>query len=158
MSSQTAQFCSPWHSQPAGTHWAALDVLHIPLDGYHSLLVWAVDVVPHAQTAPILGHHHITARNPLHIAAIGQQGHALLAGNRVQVQVAAFVPEEQVGGACIELLQAEHRVAARLAASQPTGHRWQAWHLSGHMGADAAVAASTVAGTTDGWRQSAKRM
>ena len=53
-----------------------------------------MDAVPHAQAAPALRHHHITARHPLDIAAVGQQRGALLLGYVVQVQVATLVPEQ----------------------------------------------------------------
>lgn len=74
----------------------ALNVLNIPLDRQKGLLVRCIDAVPHTQAAPALGNHHIAARHPLHIAAVGQQCGALLLGNVVQMQVTALVSEQQM--------------------------------------------------------------
>ena len=74
------------------------------------------------------------------------------------MQVASLVTEEQVGGACVELLQAGQNMSARLTALQPTGqHLWPARRLSRHVGADAEVATSYPPDTTDGWHKNARK-
>ena len=82
----------------------SLNVLDIPLDGKHSLLVRCIDAIPDTQAASALGHHHVTARHPLNIAAVGQQCGALLLGYVVQVQMAALVSEQQMRRPGIQLL------------------------------------------------------
>ena len=82
----------------------SLNVLNIPLDGKHGLLVRCIDAVPDTQAASALGHHHVTARHPLNIAAVGQQCGALLLCYVVQVQVAALVSEQQMRRSGIQLL------------------------------------------------------
>ena len=82
----------------------SLNVLDIPLDGEHGLLVRSIDAVPDTQAASALGHHHITARHPLDIAAVGQQCGALLLGYVVQMQVAALISEQQMRRPGIQLL------------------------------------------------------
>ena len=64
-----------------------------------------MDAVPHTQVASALGHHHVTARNPLHVAAEWQKGGALLLGNVEDVQVALLVTEKQVRRPGVQLLQ-----------------------------------------------------
>lgn len=83
----------------------ALNVLYIALDGHDGLLIWGMDAVPDTQVASALRHHHVTARNPLHIAAEWQKGGALLLGNVEDVQVALLVTEKQVRCPSVQLLQ-----------------------------------------------------
>lgn len=87
------------------THPGALNVLHIPLDGHNSLLVWSIDAVPDTQVAPALRHYHITSWNPLHITAVRQQGCTLLLSNVEEVKVTLLVSKQQVSCPGIQLLQ-----------------------------------------------------
>ena len=56
-------------------------------EGEHGDSLGAVDVVPHTQAIPVLGHHHVAARHPLHIGAEAQHRGFLPALNVVQMQL-----------------------------------------------------------------------
>lgn len=88
------------------TSTATACVTRLTLDGEHGDLIWLVDAVPHTQVGAALRHHHVTAGHPLHIAAVVEQGGALLLCYVVEVQVVLLVTEQQVRAALIELLRA----------------------------------------------------
>ena len=115
------------------THPGALNVFHIPLDGHHSLLVRSIDAVPDTQVASALGHHHITSRNPLHVAAVWQQGCTLLLSDVEEVQMALLVSKQQVSCPGIQLLQ-----TAKLSQHQAVTTQQQCSHgpLPGQLSFD----------------------
>eukprot|EP00959_Pyramimonas_sp_CCMP1952_P474805 9503851-Pyramimonas_sp.AAC.15 len=73
------------------------------LDGEDGDLIRVVDGVPHAEVAPVLRHHHVALRHPLHVRAVVQHGGALLLRQVVKVQLPLLVAEQQVRRARVEL-------------------------------------------------------
>jgi hypothetical protein len=81
----------------------ALDLLDVSLDGVDGDLVWRVDVVPDAQVASVLRHHHVAVGHPLHVRAEVQQLRPGLQLQVVDMQEAPLVPEEQQVCATVQL-------------------------------------------------------
>lgn len=53
----------------------------------HGDSLWSIDVVPNAETVPVLSNHHITAWHPLHVGAVVQDGGLGAAVNVIELQL-----------------------------------------------------------------------
>ena len=55
--------------------------------GWEPHLVRSMDVVPHAEGAPVLRHHHVAVRHPLDVRTVAQEGPSRLRSDVVPVFV-----------------------------------------------------------------------
>lgn len=78
---------------------------HIPFVGniLNDHLVGVFNVVPHAQIAPVLRHHHVTQRHPLHLTALVQERSLRLRVDVADGQAFLFVAEDEFGTRGVQL-------------------------------------------------------
>lgn len=89
------------------------------LRGSVSCLVGSMDVVPHAERAPVLRHHHVAVRHPLDVRAVAQEGPSRLRSDVVPV-FRAIVEVDYVCGWCLSLLVKLKRRHILREATPPT--------------------------------------
>lgn len=61
------------------------------LCGSEPCLVGSVDVVPHAEGAPVLRNHHVAVRHPLDVRAIAEEGASGLRSEVVPVFIVCLL-------------------------------------------------------------------
>lgn len=81
----------------------AVDRLHIALDLVHGHLVWLFYRIPHAEILSVLCDDHVRVWHPGDVLAVVQQRLLLLFFYVVEVELLAFVTEEKLGAAGVQL-------------------------------------------------------
>lgn len=57
------------------------------LHGEHGHSFWCINIIPYTETVSILGYHHVTPWNPLHIGTVAKDGGLYSIVNVIEMQL-----------------------------------------------------------------------